>query len=272
VTRHRHDANGNLVAASDGRRLGYSVRDHSVRASRPGRAPEAMSYHGTGQLERAAAGATSFTNSLLGVTSATTAGVTTRYLRAPDGRVLGQVNPDGASWYFLADALGSVVGVTDAAGAKLTAYGYGPYGEYTYGSDLAFPVHWGFAGEHRDPARPSEPGLYKIGLRYYDPDLGRWTQPDPLERAASPTSAGANPYAYAACDPVNLTDPSGTCAWPVYVSAVLTFVSAVGAVASVPATGPIGVAGAVSLGSSAIGALGSAAMTGYEYSERCMGL
>jgi RHS repeat-associated protein len=70
-------------------------------------------------------------------------------------------------------------------------------------------VHWGFAGEHHDAARPSEPGLYKIGLRYYDPDLGRWTQPDPLERAASPTSAAANPYAYAACDPVNLTDPTG---------------------------------------------------------------
>ena len=41
--------------------------------------------------------------------------------------------------------------------------------------------------------------------RYYDPDTGRFTQPDPIG-----LSGGTNLYAYAGGDPVNYTDPMGT--------------------------------------------------------------
>ncbi|CAM5562759.1 hypothetical protein SCALM49S_09159 [Streptomyces californicus] len=43
--------------------------------------------------------------------------------------------------------------------------------------------------------------MYKMGARYYDPDLGRFTQPDP-------SGQEANPYLYAA-SLVNRTDPTG---------------------------------------------------------------
>ncbi len=43
--------------------------------------------------------------------------------------------------------------------------------------------------------------MYKLGIRYYDPTLGRFTQPDPT---------GQDPhYTYAGDNPVNFTDPSG---------------------------------------------------------------
>jgi RHS repeat-associated protein len=44
--------------------------------------------------------------------------------------------------------------------------------------------------------------LYKLGARYYDATTGRFTQFDP-------SGHEANPYAYAACNPINAKDPSG---------------------------------------------------------------
>jgi RHS repeat-associated protein len=62
-----------------------------------------------------------------------------------------------------------------------------------------------FAGEHRDPT-----GLYKIGQRYYTPELGRWTQPDPLRRTVNPLNPPeASPYVYAGNNPCTYTDPTG---------------------------------------------------------------
>jgi RHS repeat-associated protein len=44
--------------------------------------------------------------------------------------------------------------------------------------------------------------------RYYDPQTGRFTQEDPIGLAG-----GLNLYGYAGGDPVNLSDPAGTCPW-----------------------------------------------------------
>ncbi|MGW7337317.1 RHS repeat-associated core domain-containing protein [Streptomyces sp. NPDC054808] len=41
-----------------------------------------------------------------------------------------------------------------------------------------------------------------MGHRYYDPTLGRFTQPDP-------SGQETNPYLYAGGDPINQTDPGG---------------------------------------------------------------
>ncbi|MCP9492010.1 MAG: RHS repeat-associated core domain-containing protein, partial [Solirubrobacteraceae bacterium MAG38_C4-C5] len=60
-----------------------------------------------------------------------------------------------------------------------------------------------FAGQYLD----TQTGHYKIGLRYYDPQLARWTQQDPLTGYMDPRRA--NPYIYAGQDPINQTDPTG---------------------------------------------------------------
>ncbi|WP_373559793.1 RHS repeat-associated core domain-containing protein [Streptomyces sp. TLI_55] len=41
-----------------------------------------------------------------------------------------------------------------------------------------------------------------MGARYYDPQLGRFTQPDP-------SGQETNPYLYTGGDPINRTDPNG---------------------------------------------------------------
>jgi RHS repeat-associated protein len=92
---------------------------------------------------------------------------------------------------------GSVVGLVDGSGAKVNSYSYDPYGgTRTVSESVASPYR--YDGEYLDGAT----GLYRLGNRYYDPSLGRFTQVDP-------SSQEANPYVYAGDDPVNVSDPNG---------------------------------------------------------------
>ncbi|MFD8152637.1 RHS repeat-associated core domain-containing protein [Streptomyces sp. NPDC059720] len=50
---------------------------------------------------------------------------------------------------------------------------------------------------------PGPTGLYHFQARYYDANIGRFTQPDP-------SGQEKNPYLYAEGDPVNRIDPNGT--------------------------------------------------------------
>ncbi len=51
-------------------------------------------------------------------------------------------------------------------------------------------------------------GLVKVGVRWYDPAVGRFLQPDPwLGSVYAPLTLNA--YAYCVNDPVNAVDPSG---------------------------------------------------------------
>jgi len=55
----------------------------------------------------------------------------------------------------------------------------------------------------------SSTGLVKFGTRYYNPNLGRWTQQDPVAGNLSDPDS-LNRYLYVTDDPVNLLDPSGS--------------------------------------------------------------
>ncbi|WP_432101479.1 RHS repeat-associated core domain-containing protein [Streptomyces sp. WAC 04229] len=59
------------------------------------------------------------------------------------------------------------------------------------------PQPYRYAGAYADPT-----GLYKMGHRYYDPTLGRFTRP-------APSGQEKNPYPYANGDPINNTYPNG---------------------------------------------------------------
>jgi len=103
----------------------------------------------------------------------------------------------------LYDAHGSVSALTDDPGGVVqTSYSYDPYGETTKTGSVANPFQ--FASGYHDEVT----GLYKFGARYYQPENARWTQQDPVGGGLRRPKT-LNRYAYANCDPVNFSDPSG---------------------------------------------------------------
>ncbi len=117
------------------------------------------------------------------------------------------VSPASVTYYH-GDHLGSsVVMTSDAAGSPLVRHIiYRPYGgvvaETAGGSSV--PPEVGFTGQRFE--KPA--ALYDYGARWYDPQMGRFLQPDPIvPEPFNPQSL--NRYSYVMNDPVNRIDPTG---------------------------------------------------------------
>jgi RHS repeat-associated protein len=131
----------------------------------------------------------------------TTSGTTTAktYVqREPSGRIAGFLTSTGAHYYPLTDNLGSILYVLDATGATAGAYTYDSWGLQTVSATPSFQQPFGYTGAYTNPTTK----LVYLSARYYDPWLGRFTQPDP-------SGQETNPYSYAGNDPINHIDPSG---------------------------------------------------------------
>lgn len=191
-----YDANGNQTTRGDGMAFVYNAKDQTSSVTPPSSSAVSMTYTGQGQSQRVTAGQSAYAYGLLGLSSEGQ----TFYTRDNAGLLTEERTPSG-NYYYLVDGLDSVVGLTDAGGNLVAAYTYDPYGQVT-SSTGAVTNPWRFAGAYLDAAT----GLYKMGARYYDPSLGRWTQQDAVE--------SGNAYAYVAENPVNASDPAGTWWYP----------------------------------------------------------
>jgi RHS repeat-associated protein len=106
--------------------------------------------------------------------------------------------------YFLHDHLGSVRLVTDRRGDILERLDYTPFGQMERepaGADL----QPGFAGLFFDKSA----SVYLTRARAYDPELGRFLQPDPEHRVPTGSQKDLSVYAYCGGDPVNFIDLDG---------------------------------------------------------------
>ncbi|MFG2690842.1 RHS repeat-associated core domain-containing protein [Streptomyces sp. NPDC048405] len=197
-----YDKLGNETAAvGNTQRTGETWTDYSQLAGiTTGSETYDLVHAGTTNAERTKLGSTWFHHTALGLASTTTDGVDTGFIREPAG-TLNSMTTGGKSHYYLTDATGNVLGLVDDAGKRTHTYAYGPTGLPRTTPTETVPQPYRYAGAYADPT-----GLYKMGHRYYDPALGRFTQPDPSGRET-------NPYLYAAGDPINMIDPLGLGFW-----------------------------------------------------------
>ena len=112
--------------------------------------------------------------------------------------------------YFHSDHLGSSNVVTDSAGSQVGFTEFTPYGSISKQTGTYDPEHK-FTGKELD-----QTGLYYYGARYYDAQLGRFTQADTI--VPDPTSSQSlNRYSYCDNNPINYTDPTGHKKWYQYL-------------------------------------------------------
>jgi RHS repeat-associated protein len=141
-------------------------------------------------------------------------------------------------YYIFGDHLTGTNTVFKASNNTFERQRYLPHGE-PRGSSGVTTTRYGFTGHRRDPT-----GLMYYGARYYDPLIGRFAQPDPLNAAAA-DPGGFDRYASVGNNPVRKIDPTGkftldlTAAVQAYYASMVAGWFSSGDPEPVPAPGPI---------------------------------
>ncbi len=127
-----------------------------------------------------------------------TGGSSATYLRSPEGVLLSR-HVSSSTVNYGADWQGHITATTGADGTITSSYSYDPWGK-EIGSTGAAYNPFRYAGTYHDTVT----GLYQMGARYYQPEIGQFTQKDPL-----PSQMFKQAYGYTNGNPVNASDPSG---------------------------------------------------------------
>ena len=161
-------------------------------------------------------------------------------------------------YFYLYNGLGDVVGLVDSSNQVVVRYQYNSWGKVTSSEDtsgvsLATLNPFRYRKYVYDP----ETGLYCLGSRYYDPEVGRFVNADDFETLTYQMDSvqGKNLYQYCFNNPINMQDEDG--GWPKWVTQVLvgTAVIAAAAVLTVATAGT-----GTALACFAVGALKGAAV------------
>ena len=194
------DNNGNLLQDQAGYMYTYDAANRLVKVVQLSNV-YSYAYNGTGdRLQQTVNGVVvTYTLDLYGGLAQVLMDGSNAYLYGL-GRI-GEEQPAGRA-YHLADGLGSVRQVADAAGDVTLAQSFKPYGGVLESAGDGATAY-AFTGEWTD-----ETGLVHLRARDYAPASGRFLTRDPWggDRQRPLTLNG---FAYVEANPVNRTDPTG---------------------------------------------------------------
>lgn len=177
----------------------------------------------------------------------------------PTGAPLALHPNTGNTVYYVTDGQGSIVALIDTTGTVAGTYTYDPYGTQTGTTGTAAAVDLN-PFRYTTGLLDRSTGWLKHGARWNDTSSGRWTTTDPVTFLNDPNQA--NPYGYAADNPINHTDPTGRTGTNNIGSAFAT-IAAAGALEGslfifegIGGVGALGVASTVIVGAVGVASLG----------------
>ncbi|HEY4867306.1 MAG TPA: RHS repeat-associated core domain-containing protein, partial [Candidatus Dormibacteraeota bacterium] len=161
---------------------------------------------GRAVTDTGAAGTTAFSYS--GTSTTLASDGTSTYTWDPSGTSLAGIGvaggPQSAGVLALTDGHTDVVGQFTASGTSLSGSAtYDPLGNVTTSAGMAGRL--GYQSAWTDTAN----GRVNMNSRWYSPAAGQFTSRDTAAVSPVPDSAAANPFAYAADNPLTGTDPTG---------------------------------------------------------------
>lgn len=207
IANFTYDNNGNLTNKTyegQSTAIGYDAMDRLVSVT--GDVPEAEAYIYDHSYRRIAKSVGSATTSyhysgpdIIAEYDSSWSSPTALYGHgaAMDDPLVRVATTTGDVRFYHADGLGSIVGVSDLQGTLTGTNRYGAWGNVTHVTGTT--PQYGYTGRE-----PDATGLLYYRLRYYDPQIGRFTQPDPKGFID-----GLNRYAYVMNSPMNYVDPWG---------------------------------------------------------------
>ena len=124
------------------------------------------------------------------------------------GGLLARTDSSGSAYYH-SDAGGNITALVDSSGNLLARYLYDPYGNLLSKSgSLADANTYRFSSKEIH----ANSGMYYYGFRFYEPNLQRWLNQDPMGVAG-----GINLYGFVGNNPIGFVDAYGLdwTQWPV---------------------------------------------------------
>ena len=104
-------------------------------------------------------------------------------------------------YYYHADGLGSITGLSDATGTMVQTYGYDAFGNVTVSGSGNVSQPFMFTGREYD----TETQMYFYRARYYDPQAGRFVTKDPIGFGGG----DFNLFTYVKNNSIRYNDPEG---------------------------------------------------------------
>jgi len=115
--------------------------------------------------------------------------------------LISKITPSGQAYYYHFDGIGSTIAITDVSGNIVNKYAYDAFGKVLDQEEI-IPNPFQYVG--RFGVMDEGDGLLYMRARYYDYEVGRFINKDPIGLLA-----GVNMYAYVWNNPGNRIDPRG---------------------------------------------------------------
>jgi RHS repeat-associated protein len=225
-TSNTYDNNGSLKTQTTGpitTTYSYDFENRLTKVGQGGSTLGAYAYSAKGQrIEKTEGGVTTvYENQGVNVLwEDPLAGVASDYVYAA-GLLIAK-STSGNIFYFHQDKQGSTRLVTTGSTTSFST-NYQPFGPQ-YGATGTDPTY-----KYTEKPQDMATGLYYYGARYYNNSIGRFISRDPAgARTQDPQTL--DPYAYARCNPLRFTDPTGACfgAWELAEDTVGLFAGILG--------------------------------------------